>query len=174
LLYSEMGGDANARSSVLALLGNLRNRFICNVDDPETTSWFANTLGKIIIRRRSSGEASNTSFGASGVQFNTGENVSEAEQLDFDLQPRILAELMQGGPHSDARRNCKVEAVVTIAGRPFEFPPQKLWHKATFPQNLLTGNTKEKPRGGLLSALRSGVTPAPGLDEVRVIAERQR
>ena len=174
LLYSEIGSDPNARSSVLALLGNLRNRFVCNVDDPETTSWFANTLGKVIVRRRTAGEASNKSFGPTGLQFNTGGSESESEQLDFDLQPRILAELKQGGPHRDPTRNCKVEAIVTTAGRPFEVPPQKLWHKATFDQNLDRAPIlKENPRT-IVNVLKSAIAPSAEPDEVRIVAKPQR
>jgi hypothetical protein len=175
LLYSEMGSDANARSSVLALLGNLRNRFICNVDDPETTSWFANTLGKVIVKRRTAGESSNTSFSQSGIQFNTGGNESDAEQLDYDLQPRELAVLNQGGRgHKDPSRDCKVEAIITTAGWPFE-ANQKLWYKATFDQNLPSEQKpKDKSRVGLFSSLRLAISPQLAADEVRIIAERQR
>ena len=151
LLYSEMGSDANARSSVLALLGNLRNRFICNVDDPETTSWFANTLGKVIVKRRTSGESSNTSFSESGIQYNAGGNQSDAEQLDYDLQPRELAVLNQGGPHKDPRKDKKVEAIITTAGWPFE-ANGRLWYKATFNQAL----REEVTLGGrLMSVVKS-------------------
>ncbi len=143
LLFQKMGSDGNAQSSVLALLGNLRNRFICNVDDPRTQTWVADTIGKIILRRKTESESSTYQPGGGGGgnlfsaavgshSFNR--SSSEAEQVDYEMQPSTLARLKQGGH----RYRKKVEAIITSAGTPFN-ATGKIWMKATFDQDCSPG-----------------------------------
>jgi hypothetical protein len=142
LLFQKMGSDGNAQSGVLALLGNLRNRFVCNVDDPRTQTWVADTIGKVLLHRTTESESSSWQPGSGGGNIfaaamgnrSFSESTTEAEQVDYELQPSTLARLKQGG-HKHGK---KVEAIITSAGTAFN-ASGKIWLKATFDQGCNPG-----------------------------------
>ena len=138
LLMEEMGGGGTGRASVNALLGNLQNRLVCQVSDPQTTQWFAETIGKVLVKRTSQQEGMNWSAGGGGGSLmssalgNFGWNQSEStsEQIDYDMQPRELTVLKKGR----AENGLQVEAIVTCAGDIFR-ANGKTWKKVTFHQS---------------------------------------
>jgi hypothetical protein len=132
----EMGGDASGRARVNALLGNLQNRLVCQVSDPQTTHWFAETIGKVLINRRSQQEGTNWSAGGGGNLvaaafggYSWNKSESTSEQMDYDMQPRQLVTLKKGRKENDF----KVEAILTCAGDTFR-ANGKTWIKVTFDQ----------------------------------------
>lgn len=136
LLMEEMGGGSTGKASVNALLGNLQNRMVCQVSDPQTTHWFAETIGKILVTRNSQQEGTNWSAGGGGnlmsaalgsVGWNQSESTSE--QMDYDMQPRELITLKKGR----AENGYQVEAIVTCAGDIFR-ANGKAWKKISFDQ----------------------------------------
>lgn len=121
LLYREMGGDSNSRYGADALIGNLRNRFFFGGEEPTTANWMADSIGKIIVSRKSDSQSWNWSPGSEGMGFLLGnrslsESFSDSEQLDYEVQPRAMSTLRNGGPHN----NWMIDAIMTSQGRQFK------------------------------------------------------
>jgi hypothetical protein len=98
----------------------------------------ADTIGKVLLRRTTDSESSSWQPGSGGGNIfaaamgtrSISESTTQAEQVDYELQPSTLARLKQGG-HKHGK---KVEAIVTSAGAAFN-ASGKIWLKATFDQD---------------------------------------
>jgi hypothetical protein len=130
---AEMGGDSTARARVDSLLGNLQTRIACQNLDTATNNWYADGIGKIILKRHAKSVTVNhgaqegflTRLAGKGKS----ENKSESEQLDYDLQPRAFTGLRRGGVQNKGI----VEAIVIAAGERFR-SNRKRWIKLLFSQ----------------------------------------
>ena len=135
--YAEMGGDASGKARVDSLLGNLQNRFACQQLEIQTNHWSAESIGKIIVKRKGKSVTQNYqgpdqySLVARLAGLSSSVNQSESEQLDFDVQPRSFNGLKRGSEANDF----KVEAIVTSAGERFAFNNER-WLKVAFDQRV--------------------------------------
>lgn len=121
--YAEIGGDPTAKAHVDSLLGNLQTRLACQNAEPQTNEWYANSVGKVLKRRRNQSRT----FGSSFSQTS-----GYAEQMDFDVQPREFTTLKAG---SRSNGYC-VEAILTAKSREFRANKNKRWLRVMFHQGF--------------------------------------
>ena len=138
--YAEMGGDGAGKARVDSLLGNLQNRFACQNLEIQTNHWSAESIGKIIVKRKGKSVTHNYqgpdqySIVARLAGMSRSVNESESEQLDYDVQPRAFTGLLRGGQPNAFT----VEAILTSAGERFAFNNER-WLKVSFDQRV-SGN----------------------------------
>ena len=138
--HAEMAADSAGRARVDSMMGNLQNRFFCQNLQQEMNLWASESIGKVLVRRINAGTGVSVSHNVP-AGGSTSYNQGWAEQLDYDVQPRVFDGLLRGGNKKKASRNGKpdqkkegqVEAIVVIAGQRFAANDER-WLRVLFDQ----------------------------------------
>jgi hypothetical protein len=105
--------DKDKASALLDLAGC---RFAHSNGSNETNTWMADTIGKVIVKRKGGQTGTNTS---QGPQFQWGNNQGQnySEQMDYDCPPRAFTRLLRGGTEN----KLKAEAIFWRNGDQFRW-----------------------------------------------------
>jgi hypothetical protein len=117
--YTAIGGK-HPRDEVNSLLGNLATKIFHTNNDHVTNNWAADTIGKTFRLHHST----NTSM------ENVNGSTTLGESLNYQIEPQQFTILKGGGEEY----NCKVEAIVTVAGK--QWSDGKNFIMTTFDQNF--------------------------------------
>lgn len=106
-LYSELGGDNQARVATDALLGNLATKIFHANSESSTVEWSANLISRSLQYRYN--------YSASGTERRSSPSSSSgfSQSYDYLVEPRTFSSLKMGGPQNDG---C-VEGIVFQNGR---------------------------------------------------------
>lgn len=125
-LIAALGGEANGKARVEALLANLDTKIFHANSDRDTNQWAADQVGKVRLQFRGSGSSLNFSPEGGGSY---GTNRSTSEQMEYEVQPRAFTLLKKGGLENQRQ----VQAIIFQTGRVWS--SGRTWLLTTFCQD---------------------------------------
>lgn len=124
-LLAALGGEANGKARVEALLANLDTKIFHANSDRETNQWAADEICKVRLQFQGKSVSSNWTLEGGG-SYNT--SLSVNEQMEYEVQPRIFTTLSKGGTEN----GCQVQAIIFQTGRVWS--NGRTWTATTFLQ----------------------------------------
>lgn len=124
-LLAALGGEANGKARVEALLANLDTKIFHANSDRETNQWAADEICKVRLQFHGKSVTNNWTLEGGG-SYNTSNSVNE--QMEYEVQPRVFTTLRKGGIENDRQ----VQAIIFQTGRVWS--NGRTWTATTFLQ----------------------------------------